>query len=186
MLIDDISVRLNPAGANIELIQNGNFTAGTTDKWRFPGNHRRSVVVDDPDSPGNKVLKLVQDGSIDHMSNHAETTLKNGATLLRGQRHHPIRNYRISFRARWWKGNNALNSHLYFNRGARTTLLIGPTTGGTPGAVNSTFSATADHHSGRCRAMRLPCPRPREAVTVTALADDPAGTAALVTGLLRQ
>ena len=92
--------------------------------------------MDDPDSPGSKVLKLVQGGSLDHMSNHLETTLMNGATLLGASTvatgTNAALNYRISFRARWWRGNNALNSHLYFNRGAVTTLLSRPTTGGTP------------------------------------------------------
>ena len=54
VLVDDLSVRLDPAGTNNELIQNGDFAVGTTEKWRFQGNHRRSVVVDDPDSAGNK------------------------------------------------------------------------------------------------------------------------------------
>lgn len=179
VLIDDISVRQDPAGTNIELIQNGNFSAGTADKWRFTGNTRRSVIVDDPSSPGNKVLKLVHDGSIDHMSNHAETTLKNGATLLGTGGINAALNYRISFRARWWRGNNALNSHLYFNRGPVTTTLSRPTTGGTPGAVNSTYSPTATVTLGSV--MHSPAvPAAGQAATVTAQAADP-GTVSAVT-----
>lgn len=175
VLIDDISVRQDPAGANIELIQNGNFTAGTTDKWRLTGNTRRSVVVDDPDSPGNKVLKLVQTGSIDHMSNHLETTLKNGATLLGANGINTSLNYRISFRARWWKGNNALRSHLYHNRGPLTTTLTRPTTGGTPGAANSTTSATATLTLGSV--SHTPAvPAASAPVTVTAKLDDPSAS----------
>ncbi len=175
VLIDDLSVRQDPAGTNIELIQNGSFSGGTTDKWRFPGNTRRSVVVDDPDSPGNKVLMLVQGGSLDHMSNHAETTLKNGATLLGAGSLSTGQNYRISFRARWWKGSNALNSHLYFNRGAITTLLTRPTTGGTPGSQNSTYSASATMSIGSV--LHSPAvPAAGVAVTVTAKINDPANS----------
>ena len=175
VLIDDISVRQDPAGANIELIQNGNFTVGTTDKWRLTGNTRRSTVVDDPDSPGNKVLKLVQGGSIDHMSNHLETTLKNGATLLGANGINPSLNYRISFRARWWRGNKALNSRLYLNRGPVTTTLTRPTSGGTPGGVNSTASATATLTLGSV--SHTPAvPAAGVAVTVTAKLDDPSNS----------
>lgn len=175
VLIDDISVQQNPAGSPIELIQNGNFTAGTTDKWRLTGNTRRSTVVDDPDSPGNKVLKLVQGGSLDHMSNHLETTLKNGATLLGANGISTSLNYRISFRARWWRGNNALHSHLYFNRGPATTTLSRPTTGGTPGAVNSTASATATLTLGSV--SHTPAvPAASAPVTVTAKLDDPSAS----------
>ncbi len=178
VLVDDISVRQDPTGANIELMQNGNFSVGTADKWRFAGNTRRSVVVDDPTSAGNKVLKLVQNGSLDHMSNHAETTLKNGATLLGAAGLPTTVNYTISFRARWWKGSNALNSHLYFNRGATTTLLPRPTTGGTPGAVNSTASATATLTLSSV--MHSPAvPAANTAAVVKAKLDDPSNTAAL-------
>ncbi len=174
-LVDDISVRQDPTGTNTELIQNGNFSAGTTDKWRFTGNSRRSVVMDDPDSPGNKVLKLVHGGSIDHMNNHAETTLKNGATLLGAAGLNPALNYRISFWARWWRGNNALNSHLYFNRGPMTTTLSRPVTGGTPGALNSTSSATATITVSDV-AHSPAVPIATTAVTVTARVSDPANT----------
>lgn len=175
VLIDDISVRQDPAGTNIELIQNGGFSAGNANTWRFTGNTRRSVVVDDPDSPGNKVLKLVHNGSIDHMSNHAETTLKNGATLLGAGALNPGLNYRISFRARWWKGDNALNSHLYFNRGAVTTILNRPVTGGTPGAQNATYSATATLTLGSVSHSPA-VPAAAQAATVTARLEDPSGT----------
>jgi hypothetical protein len=180
VLIDDISVRQDPAGTNVELIQNGNFTVGTTDKWRLTGNTRRSTVVDDPDSPGNKVLKLVQSGSIDHMSNHLETTLRSGTTLLGAGTGatgtNAALNYRISFRARWWKGNNALNSHLYFNRGPVTTLLNRPATGGTPGAVNSTASAAATLTLGTV--THTPAvPTASQTATVTAKVHDPTGIA---------
>jgi hypothetical protein len=178
VLIDDISVRMAPTGTNTELIQNGNFSAGTAEKWRFAGNTRRSAVVDDPSEPGNKVLRLVQGGSIDHMSNHAETTLKNGSALMGTGALSAAQTYRISFRARWWKGNNRINSHLYFNRGPITTTLARPTTGGTPGARNSTFSesATITVHSVRHEPA---VPAAGQPVTVSAVAHDPSGAAAL-------
>jgi hypothetical protein len=179
VLVDDISVRREPAGANTELIQNGSFSAGTADKWRFAGNTRRSLVVDDPSSPGNSVLKLVQNGSLDHMSNHAETTLKNGNTLLGANGISTNVDYRISFRARWWRGHNALRSNLYFNRGAVTTVLDRPATGGTPGAPNSTSSASATLTIGDV--LHAPAvPAVSEPATVTARVHDPLDTTSLV------
>jgi hypothetical protein len=122
---------------NVELIQNGTFDAGTADKWRIIGTHRYSTVVDDPISAGNKVLKLNCIGSTEHMNNHAETTLKRGALVLGANGINGTKQYTISFRAKWLRGSNRLHSRLYFNRLARQTLLNMPTTGGTPGAVNS-------------------------------------------------
>src|SRR6185295_18979711 len=80
-LIDDISVKQGPTSQ--ECIQNGAFTTGDASTWRLlgtHGSHGRSIVVDDPSSAGNKVLKVVSTGATEHMHNHCETTLKfNGA-----------------------------------------------------------------------------------------------------------
>ncbi len=135
ILIDDISVIEDPNGANRQLIQNGDFSAGTTAFWRMLGTHRHVEVIDDPDSPGNKVLHLEASGPTEHMHNHAETTLKAGAAFVTIN---STLQYRISFRAKWVSGSNQLNTRLYFNRCARTTLLDAQPDGGTPGAVNST------------------------------------------------
>ncbi len=141
VLIDDISVIEDPTGTNLQLIQNGNFSGGTADKWRNIGNHKTSVVVDDPTSPGNKVLKIVATGYTEHMSNHCETSLKNGTTLPWVI--NTAKNYTISYRARWVRGSNQLHTRLFFNRGARSELLPMATTGGTPGAQNSVYVANA-------------------------------------------
>ncbi len=138
--IDDMEVIEDPTGSPISLLQNGNFSGGTAAAWRFEGNHRTSVVVDDPDAPGNKVLKIVASGYTEHMSNHCETTLKNGASFWTIN---PAKTYRIKYRARWAGGSNRLHTRLYFNRGAHQELLPMPTTGGTPGAQNSRFVANA-------------------------------------------
>ncbi len=134
VLIDDISVIEDPNGTARELIQNGDFESGTADKWRILGNHRRFSVIDDPDQPGNKVLRVVAEGTTDTMHNHAETTLKHGGTW-------PVidanKTYRISFRARWAGGSPQLHTRLYFNRLARTTILDINGHPGTPGAPNT-------------------------------------------------
>ena len=78
VLLDDISVIETPATTPINLIQNGTFDTGTN-TWRIIGNHH-GEVIDDPDQPGNKVLRLVATGGTEHMSNHAETTLPATAT----------------------------------------------------------------------------------------------------------
>jgi hypothetical protein len=135
-LIDDLSVKDITQG-NVELIQNGNFSGGTTAFWRIIGTHV-GTIVDDPDAPGNKVLKVSALAATEHMNNHAETTLKNGASF------HTITasdTYSISFRVRWLHGSNRLHTRLWHNRLARQTLLNMPPTGGTPGAANTALVA---------------------------------------------
>lgn len=139
--IDDIQVRENPTGTNLLLTANGDFAGGTSASWRFQGNHRTSTVVDDPIAPGNKVLKIVATGYTEHMSNHIEQTLRNGATLP--WTINTLATYRISYRARWAGGGNRLHTRLYFNRGARQEILPMPVTAGTPGLQNSRFVANA-------------------------------------------
>jgi hypothetical protein len=51
--------------------------------------------------------------------------------------------YQITCRARWLRGSNQFHTRLYFNKGARTTLLPQDATGGTPGAQNSTYALNA-------------------------------------------
>ena len=63
----------------------------------------------DPTDPNNHVLSLVATGVTEHMHNHAETTLADGANIISGQE------YRISFRAKWISGSNQLNTRLYLN-----------------------------------------------------------------------
>ena len=92
MLLDDIAVIETPSTTPTNLIQNGTFETGTN-KWRIIGNHH-GEVIDDPDQPGNKVLKLTSTGSTEHMSNHGETTLAGGRDTVNG------REYLITFRAK--------------------------------------------------------------------------------------
>ena len=139
ILIDDISVIENPeTGSAKELIQNGDFSSGNAEFWRMRGTQRHFEIVQDPDSPGNKVMLLKASGSTEHMHNCAETTLKSGNSYTNIS---SSKEYRISFRARWVSGSNQLNSRLYFNRLPRTDILPidDPNGGGTPGKVNSIY-----------------------------------------------
>ncbi len=140
LLIDDISVRKDPAGANTEVIQNGTFEGDTIGqaplKWRCLGTHKLSVVVQDPTGPG-KVLKVVATDGIEHTTNDCSTTLTGNQAI------DPTKNYRVSFRAKWLAGSPQLNTRLYLDRAARTTILPQPATAGTPGAVNSRRLANA-------------------------------------------
>lgn len=138
LLIDDLHVVEDPDGAAIELLQNGSFDAGPAagaPGWRFLGTHARSRVVPDPDAGGG-VLHLIATGPTEHMHNHLETTLRDGRRITNG------RVYEISYRARWLRGSEQLNTRLYFNRLARTTRLARPGPGGTPGAPNSALTDT--------------------------------------------
>ncbi len=173
MLIDDISVKDVTQG-NVELIQNGTFSGGTANFWRIIGTHSGSVV-DDPLSPGSKVLKVVSTAETEHMHNHAGTTLKNGAAF------HTIvatDTYNITFRAKWLRGSNLLHSRLYMNRLPFKTVLNRPATGGTPGARNGrylpnigpTFDALA--HSPAVPPVIVPA-------TITVKVMDPDGVASV-------
>jgi len=131
VLLDDIAVIETPATTPTNLIRNGTFDPGTN-TWRIMGNHH-GEVIDDPDQPGNKVLKLTATGSTEHMSNHGETTLVGNRDVVNG------REYLISFRAKWISGSRQFHTRLYFNRLARTTLLDAPSWHGTPGMQNTAF-----------------------------------------------
>jgi len=134
LLIDDISVIESPDSSPVELIQNGTFDTGTN-KWRINGTHRASEVIDDPDNPGNKVLKLVATAACGHSYNHAETTLAGNTPVVNG------REYEISFRAKWLAGTPRLRTWLYFNRCAKITILNIPEKSGTPGEQNTCYES---------------------------------------------
>ena len=172
-LVDDLSVKEVNQG-NRELLQNGSFSTGNANTWRLLGNHGthgRSLVVDDPAAPGNKVLKITATGATEHMHNHVETTLKavTGFVPLSA-----TSTYTISFRARWVSGCPRLNARLYFNRLAKTVLLPMPENTGTPGAPNSRRianlgpSLTLLQHSPAV-------PAPGTSATVRIRASDPDG-----------
>ncbi|MGI8603049.1 MAG: lamin tail domain-containing protein [Verrucomicrobiales bacterium] len=170
VLLDDISVIETPATTPVELIQNGSFDTETA-KWRIIGNHH-GTVIDDPDQPGNKVLRLIATGSTEHMSNHGETTFANSRAVING------RPYQISFRARWVSGSRQFNTRLYFNRLARITLLDAPLLHGTPGSVNSVAAANIGPTYFGLRHQPA-VPVPFAAVPVTVTAEDPDGVAAM-------
>ena len=135
VLIDDVSVIEN---GSIEFVQNGDFdgdsVGSTADKWRAlgtHGSHGQTVVVTDPDDPGNRCLHLVATGPTENKHNKLETTFANSQEVVVGN------TYRISFRVRWLSGVPLLNSRLYFNYLQRTNILEAPTVWGTPGLVNS-------------------------------------------------
>jgi len=132
-LVDDLEVVESPGATPVALVGNGDFEKGTTG-WRLLGTHRNGRVIEDPAQPGNHVLHLVATGPQEHMHNHIETTLLNGRSVVNG------REYQVSYRARWLAGNPRLNTRLYFNRLARTTVLSVPSSPGTPGARNSRFT----------------------------------------------
>ncbi len=140
VLIDDISVREDPAGANVQVIQNGSFETDTLNqpplKWRCLGTHKNSVVIQDPNGPG-KVLRVVATDGIEHTYNNCSTTLVGNRVI------DPLKNYAISFRAKWIAGSPQLNTRLYLDCAARTTILPQPAIAGTPGAVNSRRIANA-------------------------------------------
>ena len=164
VLLDDITVTESPAGTPVSMLQNSAFNADAS-KWRIIGNHS-GTVIGDPDQPGNKVLRLVSTGSTEHMSNHAETTFASSRSAVNG------RTYRISYRAKWISGCRQLNTRLYFNRLARTTVLNGHAQYGTPGMVNTASSANIGptyaglHHEPAVPAAMAP-------VTVSISAADP-------------
>lgn len=175
-LIDDISVVEDPGLAGErELIQNGNFSGGTADKWRIIGTHKTSQVIDDPTAAGNKVLHLRASAATEHMHNHACTTLKAGATFVTIN---AAKNYRISFRAKWVRGSPRLHTRLYFNRLAQQTVLPRPATGGTPGAANRSRVANAGPAFEELRHEPM-VPAAAQAASVFIRVTDPDGVASV-------
>lgn len=169
VLIDDLHVIEEPRGEGIELLQNGDFESGAA-SWRFLGTHAESQVELDPGDPTNHVLHLVATGPTEHMHNHIETTLAANARVRLGA------DYEISFRAKWLGGSRQLNTRLYFNRLARTTVLDSPVGSGTPGRANS----RSEENIGptfRDFAHAPVVPRPGEEVAVSVRIDDPDGVA---------
>ncbi len=165
VLLDDISVVESPATTPFQMLQNGTFTTTPT-KWRIIGNHG-GTVIDDPNQPGNKVLRLVSTGSTEHMSNHAETTFASSRDVVNG------RTYRISYRAKWINGCRQLSTRLYFNRLAKTTVLDGHAQYGTPGTVNTAFTANVGPtYSGLRHEPAVPAAQVPVTVSVTATDPD--------------
>lgn len=170
VLLDDITVTESPAGTPVAMLQNSAFTTDAS-KWRIIGNHK-GTVINDPDQPGNKVLRLVATGSTDHMSNHAETTFASSRSVVNG------RTYRISFRAKWISGCRQLNTRLYFNRLAKTTVLAGRDRIGTPGSANTAAAANiGPTYSGLLHQPAVPAAL--ATVTVSVSAADPDNVAAM-------
>jgi hypothetical protein len=162
VLLDDISVTTN----NVQILTNGTFTTGLTG-WRIIGNHH-GEVIDDPDQPGNNVLRLVAAGSTEHMSNHGETTLLGNADVS------SAREYVISFRAKWISGSRQFHTRLYFNRLPRTTLLDAPTIRGTPGTRNTALAPNIGPTYAGLR-HDPPVPLAFAPVTVSVQVNDPDG-----------
>lgn len=177
ILLDDVSVREDPAGANIEFLQNGTFQADTPGAvpatWRCIGNHgqNRSVVVIDPDNASNKCLKVVATGQTDDKHNRIETTFVTGRSVVAG------RTYRISFRAKWLGGSNQVNTRLYFDYLQKTTLLGAGSRWGTPGQENITVIANAGPTASSVAHSPV-IPAAGAAVTVSAVLSDPDNVAA--------
>ena len=168
--VDDLSVVQSPTNNPVQLIANGDFENGMAD-WRALGTHRNSAVETDPDQPGNHVLHLVATGAQEHMHNHLEQTLANGAGVVNGEL------YEISYRARWINGNNLLNTRLYFNRVARSSALDVPQSNGTPGAVNSCYAGNIGPTFTQFQHQPV-VPQPGLPVSVFVKAQDPQDVAA--------
>lgn len=167
LLIDDVSVVRDPDGAAQELIQNGSFSTGA-DKWRIIGNHRHSSVIPEPGNPGNNVLHLIANGATDTRHNHLETTFVNNTALSSGQI------YQVSFRARWLRGSNAINSRCYYQRAALTTQLDRPENCGTPGAANSRLEPNIGPTFSNLR-HDPPVPAANDPIEIHADVEDPDG-----------
>jgi len=170
VLIDDVRVVVDPATTATELCAGGDFESGGAG-FRWIGNHRHSAVIEDPEEPGNHVLRLVATGPTEHMHNHVEVTLAGGHRITDG------RTYRISLRARWQAGSGLLNTRLYFNRLARTTSLPVAVAPGNPGRPDPRAGNRGPTYRDLAHAPVVPAAG--EPVTVTVDADDPDGVAAV-------
>ena len=176
LLLDDVSVIENNA---TEFIQNGDFESdalgSTPDKWRVigtHGSHGNTVVVADPDNPGNQCLRVVATGPTENKHNKIETTFANSEEVVIGN------SYQIRFRAKWVSGSNQLNTRLYFNYLQKTHVLDAADTWGTPGAINTAALPNAGPSFSNLSHSPV-IPDAGEAVTVRIKAEDPDGIAGL-------
>ena len=179
LLLDDVSVVEDPDGAAIQFIQNGSFqddTAGeVADKWRAVGthgSHEQTVVVVDPDNAANKCLHVVATGPTGDKHNKIETTYADRERVSVGTE------YEISFRAKWLRGSNQVNTRLYFNYLQKTTLLSVPESWGTPGERNSTGAENTGPTYSDLR-HEPAVPAENQPVTVSIHAQDPDGVTSL-------
>ena len=168
ILIDDISVIENPGGGAVQKLSDTTFNNPAA--WKLVGNHRHGEIIDDPDTPGNKVLRIVATGATEHMHNQIFTKLSS-----------PISNgteYEISFRARWVSGSRQLHTRLYFNRCANVNLIDRPQDVGTPSAPNSRAEVNiGPTYSGMKHSPAVPSAG--EPTTVSVVANDPDGISSL-------
>jgi hypothetical protein len=173
-LIDDLSIVESPDTAPVEMLQNGSFETGLA-AWRKLGTHGGSRVIVDPDNSGNRVLHLVATGPTGHMHNHLETSFADSRSVVDG------RVYEISFRAKWLTGNNRLNTRLYFNRVARTTVLPTPALRGRPGAPNSALAVPPGGIGPTFDTFQHSpvVPQPNQPVAVSVNASDAQGVSAV-------
>jgi hypothetical protein len=169
MLVDDVSVIEDPAGTPVQVIQNGSFESDSIGQvpahWRCLGTHKLSSVVADPTGPG-KVLKIVATGEMEHTYNCCSTTLVANRAI------NATKNYQITFRAKWLSGSPQINSRLYLNRCARTTILAQPTTTGTPGTINTQHLTNVGPTGNRLRHAPL-IPTATQPVRVSVDLSDP-------------
>ncbi|HWB07289.1 MAG TPA: LamG-like jellyroll fold domain-containing protein [Verrucomicrobiales bacterium] len=166
VLLDDIHVISQPGtGTAVEIITGGNMETGAT-AWRMVGTHRNSSIIPEPGNAANHVMRVVSTGGTEVMSNHIELTLNNNTPVVNG------REYEISFRAKWLRGGNLLNTRLYWNRAAKVTRLAVPDNGGTPGAANSRFLSNAGPSFSGLRHSPV-VPAAQQACTVSIEASDP-------------
>ncbi len=170
VLIDDVSVVEDPNGTNLELIANGSFANAAG--WRLLGTHQDSEVVSDA---GDSVLKVVAADRFNYLNNLIEVNLTNGGALR------PVvsgRSYKVSFRAKWLSGSPQFRFELYYNKLAKLVVLDQPAAHGTPGAQNSTYSATLGPDlSGLLHSP--PVPSAGDPVVVSVDAADPNGLGSL-------
>jgi hypothetical protein len=164
-LVDDLSVLESPGGSPVQFLANGNFESGVTG-WRFLGNHMLSRVEVDPGSSTNHVLHVIAGGVQGDQQDHIERTYASNKKVTNG------RTYQISFRAKWLSGNNLLNTRLYYDRVAKTSVLPVPILNGTPGGRNSRYATNIGPTFAQFQ-HRPVVPGTNQSVTVSVVAQDP-------------
>ena len=166
VLLDDLVVTSQPGtGSAAVIVAGGTFSTGAA-AWRMRGTHRTSAIIAEPGNAGNQVLRVTSTGGTDVLHNCIEITLNSNSPVVDG------REYEISFRAKWVRGANLLNTRFYWNRCARVTPLQVPVNAGTPGAVNSRNTANTGPAFANLRHSPV-MPAATQACIVRVEADDP-------------
>jgi len=167
ILIDDVSLTLN----GVSTLTNGGFESGQS-PWRFLGNHVQSSVTTQDSRSGSRSLHAIATGHGDPGANRINQSISGTAGTVT-----------FTFWAKWLRGSRYVllrtsrqRSPVQPPRPAYSFALDMPVNLGTPGAVNTAYTANRGPNINEV-AHSPTLPSGGQAITVTARVTDNDGVA---------